>query len=69
MTIQNGAYLVTKAYEDCGLLTIGGTPSAAMMARGLDRVNDLINLWATQGLKLWLQEEVNLPLTAGKMTY
>lgn len=69
MTIQNGAYLVTKAYEDAGLMTLGGTPNAAQMTRGLDRVNDLINLWATQGLKLWLQEDISVPLTAGKTTY
>lgn len=69
MTIQNGAYLVTKAYEDAGLLTLGGTPTTAQYSRGLDRLNDLINLWATQGLKLWLQEDLNLPLVAGQSQY
>lgn len=69
MTIQNGAYLITKAFEDAGILTIGGTPTTAQFQRGLDRLNDIINLWATQGLKLWLQEDLALPLTAGKTTY
>lgn len=69
MTIQNGAYLVQCAYEDAGLLTIGGTPSTAQYARGINRVNDLINLWATQGLKLWLQEDVSLTLVAGQERY
>lgn len=69
MTIQNGGYLIQAAYEDAGLLTIGGTPSTAQFTRGLNRVNDIINLWATQGLKLWLQEDLTLPLTAGKTTY
>lgn len=69
MTIQNGLYLVTKAYEDSNLLPIGGTPSAAQVSRGLDRLNDIINLWATQGIKLWLNEDLAMPLTAGKATY
>ena len=69
MTIQNGAYLVTKAYEDAGMMTIGGTPSTAQMTRGLDRANDLINLWATQGLKLWLNEDIAVTLVAGQTTY
>lgn len=69
MTVQNGAYLIQKAYEDAGMMTIGGTPTTAQYARGLDRLNDIINLWATQGLKLWLQEDLTLPLVAGKVTY
>lgn len=67
--LQTGAYLVQSAYEDAGMLTIGGTPTPAMTTRGLNRVNDLINLWATQGLKLWLQEDVPVPLTTNKTTY
>lgn len=69
MTIQNGAYLVATAYEDACLMTVGGTPTVAQTARGLNRLNDIINLWVTQGLKLWLQEDLELPLDTGKTTY
>lgn len=69
MTIQNGAYLVTKAYQDAAIVAKLGTPSATQFQDGLDRLNDIINLWATQGLKLWLQEDIAIPLTAGKATY
>lgn len=69
MTIQNGTYLVTKAYQDAAIVAKLGTPSATQFQDGLDRLNDIINLWATQGLKLWLQEDIPVTLTAGKTTY
>lgn len=69
MTLQNGLYLVTKAYQDAGIVSKLGTPSATQIQDGLDRLNDIINLWATQGLKLWLQEDINLPLVAGQVQY
>lgn len=69
MTIQNGGYLVTKAYQDTGLVSKYNTPSLVQLQDGIERLNDIINLWATQGLKLWLQEDLGLTLTAGKTTY
>lgn len=68
-TIQNGAYLVTKALQDANILSKYATANATQVQDGLDRVNDIINLEATQGLKLWLQEDLPLPLTSGKATY
>ena len=69
MTIQDGLYLVTKAYQDAGIVSKLSSPSSTQVQDGLDRINDIINLWATQGLKLWLQEDLALTLTAGKTTY
>ena len=69
MTIQNGLYLVTKAYQDAGIVSKLASPSSTQIQDGLDRINDIINLWATQGLKLWLQEDLPLTLTANKTTY
>lgn len=69
MTVQNGAYLIQCAYEDAGLLTLGGTPTVPQYTRGINRVNDLINLWATQGLKLWLNEDLALTLVSGQQQY
>jgi len=67
--VSTASYIITKAYEDAVLLTKGSTPSTTQMSSGMDRLNDIIALWATQGLKLWLQEDLTLTLTAGKTTY
>jgi hypothetical protein len=69
MTTQTGAGVTQAAFEDAGLCSIGQTISAAQQARGLDRLNDIINLWATQGLKLWLQRDIPIPLSPSQGTY
>jgi hypothetical protein len=33
------------------------------------RLNDLVNLWQTQGLKLWLQVDTAIPLVESQATY
>lgn len=67
--MSTAQYVVTKAFEDAGILTLGGTPSSDQYNRGMDRLNDIINLWATQGLKLWLNEDIPVTLVAGQTTY
>jgi hypothetical protein len=57
------------AMQDAGLLQEGDDPDPEQFANYLQRLNDLINLWQTQGLKLWLQKELSLPLTAGINQY
>jgi hypothetical protein len=69
MTTGTAGAIVQKAYEDAGLCAMGQTVTAGQLARGIERLNDIINLWATQGLKLWLQQPVNVPLVAGQGTY
>jgi hypothetical protein len=69
MTTGTAGAIVQTAYEDAGKCAVGGAINAAQLSRGIDRLNDIINLWATQGLKLWLQQIVVVPLIAGQGVY
>lgn len=62
--------ITTDAYQDAGILPDDGqelTPE--QLAKGLRRLRDLINTWQTQGIKLWLNQDTTVPLTAGTATY
>ena len=54
---------------DAGLLQAGANPSSDQLANYLRRLNDIVNLWQTYGLKLFLQQEISLTLTAGVGLY
>src|SRR5574337_244712 len=69
-SVTNSAYsIINDAMVDCGLIQEGDRPNSEQLATGMRRLNDLINLWQTQGLKLFLQEEVNVPLVVGQTQY
>lgn len=61
--------LIQFAMEDAGLLGDGDTPTSEQFAKYTQRLNDLIGFWQTEGLKLWLQLDVSITLTAGKAQY
>jgi len=61
--------IIRMALKDAGLIQEGEDPSSEKLADGLDRLNDLINFEQTQGLKLWLQYDLAVPLVAGKGKY
>lgn len=61
--------IVTKAYQDCQRLARFTALTADQQADGLDRLNDLINLWQTKGLKLFLDYEHTVDLVASQGTY
>lgn len=68
--VTNTAYgIIDQAWHDCGKLQEGQRPNSQQIADCMIRLNDLINLWQTQGLKLFLQEEVTVPLTVGQTLY
>lgn len=69
MTAGTAGALIQAGYEDASLCPVGGTISSGQLSRGLDRLNDIINLWATQGLKLWLQQIIPVPLVASQAEY
>jgi hypothetical protein len=70
MTITTTAQrLITDAYRDSGLIAQTQTPNAGQLADGLSRLNDIINFEQTQGLKLFLFQDIEVPLTAGQNTY
>lgn len=68
--VSNTAYGIIKdAMFDAGLLQEGDDPNSEQLATYLRRLCDIINLWQTQGLKLFLQQEISIVLTAGQNTY
>jgi len=62
-------YVIEKAYVDASKIPRGGVPTPAQYLDGLDRLNDIINLEQTQGLRLWLEEEYELDLVASQQSY
>lgn len=68
--LSNNAYgIITDAMRDAGKLQKGSTPDSDDLAVNMRRLNDIINLWQTQGLKLFLQEEITVPLVIGQTLY
>lgn len=68
-TFNSPLRTITYALRNAGKLGQEATPSDAQFAEWLNRLNDLINLEQTRGLKLWLQTDLNLPLTLGLAKY
>lgn len=61
--------LINYAYKDAGILSSGDVADSAQLAEGTNRLNDIITLWMTQGLKLWTQVDQSITLVAGTATY
>lgn len=68
-TFLTAQRVIRMAYRDAGIIQEGDEPNGEQYADGLVRLNDLANLWQTQGLKLWLIEDLPVPLTAGLASY
>lgn len=60
---------ITYAMRDAGLLAEGNEPNSDQLAEYGNRLNDVINYFNTQGLKLWVQMDQNIPLVQGQTTY
>lgn len=70
MATSNVIYdIINDAMHDAGYLGEGEQPNSEQLAVNFRRLNDIINLWQTQGLKLFLLEEVSVNLVAGQNTY
>lgn len=69
MTTNTSQAIIEKAYADSMKLPRGGTLTSAQLTDGLERLQDIVNLESTMGLKLFLEREVSVALTAGKQTY
>lgn len=61
--------IIPLALKDAGMLQQGSTATPEILQDGLDRLADIIALWQTQGLKLWLNSLQSIPLVAGTATY
>lgn len=68
-TFLTAQRIIRLAYRDAGVIQEGDEPNGEQYADGLTRLNDMVNLWQTQGLKLWLIQDLAVPLTTGKATY
>ena len=69
MTALTATAIVTSGYRDAQKLARGAALPADLLSEGIDRLNDLVNLWQTQGLKLFLESEQTITLVAGQQTY
>lgn len=61
--------IIGDAYFDAGLIQEGDSPNSEQLVSGMRRLTDLINLWQTQGLKLWLNADIPIPLVEGQNLY
>ncbi len=64
--------IINQAMINAGLRQIGSQPNSDDLALYSNQLKDMINLWQTQGLKLWLEEDYSLQapiLVAGQELY
>ena len=61
--------IICDAMQDAGLLQDGDEPSSEQYAKYSRRLRDVINLWQTQGLKLWLTVDTSVTLVSGQASY
>ena len=68
--IPNTAYaIICDAYLDAGLIGEGEEPNSEKCASALRRLNKLCNYLQTQGLKLWVQQDLPLRIKPGVGRY
>lgn len=63
------ARIIQFAYEDAGKVSQGVTPNSEQIARGMERLNDIINYLQTEGLKLWTLSDQEVNLVASQRYY
>jgi hypothetical protein len=61
--------IIQLALRKLGVLELGDNPDAATISNASLALNLLIKQMNTEGLKLWKNEELVMPLTAGVNTY
>jgi hypothetical protein len=70
VSVSNTAYgIINDAMHDAGLLREGSAPNSEQLASYMRRLCDIINLWQTQGIKLFLLEEETITLVDGTNSY
>lgn len=67
---DNTAYsILNDAYLDAGLIQQGESAGSEQIVAGMRRLRSMINLWQTQGIKLWLLSDQSITLVANQATY
>lgn len=69
MTTNTAASIIKSAFLDAGKLARGASLSIDQLADGMSKLNDLVNFWQTQGLKLWLESEQTVTLVEDQQRY
>lgn len=64
--INTPKVIIDTAMRHAGKISEGTVPTSEQYAMYMGDLNRLINLWQTQGLKLWLQTDLSIPLVAGQ---
>lgn len=61
--------IITTAYREAGKIARDQTPDSGMLLDGMNRLADVLYYQQTQGLKLWLLEDISVPIVAGTALY
>ncbi len=61
--------IINDAMHDAGYLQEGEYPNSEQLATYQRRLCDIINLWQTQGLKLFFNQDLSIPLVSGQNKY
>lgn len=61
--------LIRRGMRNAGKLGKGVNPSSEDYADGIERIYNLINYFNTQGIKLWVESDVEIPLVEGQASY
>ena len=61
--------IIADGYFDAGIIQEGDSPDSEQIVSGMRRLTDIINFEQIQGLKLWLNSDQSVTLTAGTGTY
>ena len=61
--------VITEAGRNAGYLGLAAIPNSQQIASWGSRLLGLINVWQTQGLKLWLQQDVGFTAVQGQNRY
>lgn len=62
-------YIITEAMVDACIIQEGTVPNSEQLTRNANRLNDLFAFYQTQGLKLWLDLDIEIPLVVGQELY
>lgn len=67
--VNTAGWIIKSAMRSAGLIGRTQEPTSEDYADHLVTLNELVNLWQTQGLKLCLIQDITVTLTAGQAVY
>lgn len=61
--------IIASALRKLNVLELGDTPDTATTTNAAMALNLMIKQWAVDGIKIWINTEITLPLVVSKTTY